>query len=127
MELDHERPRVCTCGGWVMSNGLCACGLPIASKHVHRPATNADGRRICMDCNEILVEPILDSSDERLESVGPISTKRKLEPIPLPVLLIDMWDRGDAPVAPYVEDIGSFSHPHNYQDWLDIFVPWVRK
>jgi hypothetical protein len=61
--------------------------------------------------------------DPRQES-APTPAKERVLPPPLPVVLIDLWDTGRAPVAPYVEDIGDYSHPHNFAEWLNIFDPW---
>ena len=108
-----------------MSNGLCACGLPLQAKHTHR-LSSGPGGLTCQDCGEIVVEPILTTSDPRNESAAKPAKKNYVVYPPLPVLLIDLWDDGRAPVAPYVEEIGAYSHPHDYEEWLSIFSPWKQ-
>ena len=105
-----------------MSNGLCACGLPAKRGHTHTTVPGPGGPT-CSQCGEIIISPILATEDPRNET-APMPNKVYVKPPPLPVVLIDLWDKGEAPVAPYVEEIGAYCHPHNYAEWLAIFDPW---
>jgi hypothetical protein len=64
-----------------------------------------------MDCHMAIIDPILESTDPRLAP----------EYAPLPFELVALWQNGNAPIAPYLEDIAHRMRPATLLEWQTIF------
>lgn len=83
---------------------------------MHTPVTNSQGQDICTMCGQIVVKPILNSDDERLQGSGFMRSGHhddEDEYPPLPELLIELHFNGpffgysSAPIAPYIEIVAT--------------------
>ena len=120
----------CVCGGFIVANGLCACGYTQTQRHTHRPGYMPNGQKYCQDCAKILVDPILETDDLRLNQVANLLRPAPVAQFewqlwPLPVMLVNMYEFGMAPPAEYVEEISALHRPANMDEWLDIF-DWLN-
>lgn len=121
---------------WIAANGLCVCGWAPpelggeASKHKHRFLY---GGNVCSDCNATIVDPILTADDPRCGRqypgwghddnwFGPLG-----EYPPIPLLLVELWDNGMAPPAPFIEEVSNLEKPKNREEWVDVFAQLGRR
>ena len=96
--------------------------------HVHRFRY---GTNLCADCGAMIVDPILTTDDPRCgrQAPGWMSEDGKLfgpfgENPPLPIVLVELWDRGVVPPAPYIEAVSNLERPRTRDEWLDIFTQY---
>ena len=120
---------------WIAANGVCVCGYKPpelgdgGSKHNHRFLY---GGNVCSDCGATIINPILTSDDPRCGRQEPDWSHegRWFGPVgenpPLPLLLVELWDEGLAPPAPFVEDVSSVEKPRDRHEWLQVFTQWDR-
>ncbi len=141
----------CVCGGVIMSNGLCACGIAQTPRHEHVEAYTSTGQKVCATCAKVLVDPIMNADDPRLLEAKPrerqanwgTSTWETTYGVDgynnwtdnsgggsdanvddgwvLPILLVDLFDKNMAPPAEYVEIITAAHRPANLDEWIDMF------
>lgn len=92
----------------------------MSGQHQHTIRTDAQGRNICLVCNEIVINAITDQSDPRLHGSGEVQHTDVWGPegyefapkaVPLPIILVTLYHDGPeygyarAPLAPYVEQV----------------------
>ena len=89
------------------------------------------GTNLCADCGAMIVDPILTTDDPRCGKQAPgwMSEDGKLfgpfgENPSLPIVLVELWDRGAAPPAPFIEEVSNLERPKNRNEWLDIFTQY---
>jgi hypothetical protein len=84
----------------------------MSSGHVHSTVKNDQGQDICRSCGQIVITPILDFDDSRLQGAGAMRSPTVEYPDelpPLPIVLVTLYYDGPeygyskAPIAPYVE------------------------
>lgn len=109
-------------------------------RHTHTPKKDSQGRMICSTCRSLVLNPIRDSDDPRLQGAGfqrggiqeekPIS-----DALPLPVVLIGLYfqyeslDVGQAPVSWYVDTIAQKEGENigNNDLWDVLYEEWLEQ
>jgi hypothetical protein len=84
-------------------------GRSTEQRHKHNTITNSRGQEVCSSCNQIVIKPITDSDDPRLQNAGLMRSPhheldRPAFSMPLPEMLITLYNesQGDFPAAPYI-------------------------